>query len=141
VVGEGEAAAEHAALHGADGDLEDLGGVGVGDPVEVAEDDGDPELLGDLGEGGLDGDGRGDHLAEFAAGGDGQASSGSRAARRARPRRRAWSVAALTAIRYSQVEKAAARRKVEALRRAARNASWVASSASSRLPRIRRQRP
>ena len=72
-VGEGGAAPEDAALHGADRDLQDLGGVGVGDPVEVAEDDRDPELLGDLGEGGLDGDGRGDHLAEVAAGGDGQA--------------------------------------------------------------------
>src|SRR4029450_4398712 len=50
-----------------------------------------------------------------------------------------WSVAAFTAIRYSQVEKAAARRKLAALRRAARNASWVASSASSRLARSRRQ--
>jgi hypothetical protein len=73
VLGQGEAAAEHAALHGADGNLEDLGGVGVGDPVEVAEDDRDPELLGHLGEGGLDGDGGGDRLAELAAGGDGQA--------------------------------------------------------------------
>ena len=72
-VGEGGAATEDAALHGADRDLQDLGGVGVGDPVQVAEDDRDPELLGDLGERGLDGDGRGDHLAELAAGGDGQA--------------------------------------------------------------------
>ena len=71
--GEGEAATEDPALHGADGDLEDLGGIGVGDSVEVAEDDRDAELLGDLGQGGLDGHGGGDDLAELAAGGDGQA--------------------------------------------------------------------
>src|SRR4029450_13439031 len=62
-----------AALPGADLDLEDLGGVGVGDAVEVAEDDRDPELPGDLGEGGLDGDGGGDRLAEGAAGGPAEA--------------------------------------------------------------------
>jgi hypothetical protein len=57
-----------AALHGADGDLQDLGGVGVGDPVQVAQHHRDPELLRHLGEGGLDRDGGGDRLTEVHTG-------------------------------------------------------------------------
>jgi hypothetical protein len=44
---ERQPATEDPALHGPDRHAEDLGGLGVAEPVQVTEDQGDPEVLGD----------------------------------------------------------------------------------------------
>ena len=52
--GEGGAAPRDAGTDGPGWDVEDLGDLGVIEVAEVAQDDGDPELLRDLGERGVD---------------------------------------------------------------------------------------
>ena len=71
----------------------------------------------------------------------GRSRAGARTGTGRRPRRRASSSAAFVATRYAQVENFERPSNEPILRAIASSASWVASSASSGLPRMRRHTP
>ena len=111
-------------------DVEHRGDLRVVEVGEVAQHDGDAEVLGELGERGVHVEPRFDsrRLDRRVAAGLGQRSS---AGAGRRLRRRSSSSAALVATRYTQVVKAERPSKRPMPREIAISASWVASSASS----------
>ena len=136
------AAPGDARAHRAGRDAQHLGDLRVVEVAEVAQHHRRPELLGQLGEGGVDRQPVGEHLDPGGRGGADSLSPEPRSSGRPgagrRWRRRSSSRQALVATRYAQVEKAARPSKRRMPRAMAISASWVASRASASLPASRR---
>ena len=139
-IGKCGAASRNPGTHGARRDAQHLTDVGVIHPDEVSERDRGAVLGRQVRERSLDVEpvrDPGFGCRPVGSGGFGEMFDGTGR----RPRRRDSSSAAFVATRYAQVENFERPSNDPILRAIASNASWVASSASSGLPRIRRQTP